>query len=98
LIFKADITSQTPRVSYLEGIWINPEVRLAGWGSCCITEVTRNLLGITPSVCVFVNEGNSAARRFYEGVGFRARALYDTVFLKSSADRVLQFPALDHSN
>ena len=61
LVFKADLISQTPDVTYLEGVWVSPEKRSEGWGTRCLSQITRSLLMKAPSVCVFVNEENLAA-------------------------------------
>jgi len=89
LMFKADLISQTPEVAYLEGIWICPEKRAKGWGGRCVAHVAKTLMTSIPSVCVFVNQENAAARRFYERVGFKAKAVYDTVFLNTPAPQAM---------
>jgi uncharacterized protein len=85
LMFKTDLVSQTPEVAYLEGVWLNPEKRAKGWGARCLAHVARTLMASIPSVCVFVNQENTAARRFYKSMGFKAKAVYDTVFLNAPA-------------
>ena len=84
LIFKAEVVSDTPEATYLEGVWINPEMRSEGWGTRCVSQLVRIVLTEKPraSVCLFVNEQNSAALRFYHRVGFKNRGVHDTVFLK----------------
>jgi GNAT superfamily N-acetyltransferase len=82
-IFKAEIVSDTPQVAYLEGVWVNPEFRSQGQGTHCLLQLSRQLLSSSNSICVFVNEDNSAALRFYERAGFVERSVYDTFFLKS---------------
>src|SRR5215813_11301701 len=74
LIFKAEVISDTPHVVYLEGVWTNPNYRSKGYGSRCLSQLMRDLLSTRPraSVCVFVNEKNPAALRFYERVGFKS--------------------------
>lgn len=83
LVFKVEIVSDTPDVTYLEGIWTNPERRSAGYGTRCLLQLARQVFAVKPdsSVCVFVNEENSAALRFYRRAGFEARGIYDTAFL-----------------
>ena len=39
LIFKADVVSQTPDATYLEGIYVNPEERGQGYGFQCLTQL-----------------------------------------------------------
>ena len=62
LEFKADVVSETPEVVYLEGVYVSPEHRGNGYGSRCLTQLTNHLLERTKSVCVLVNETNSAAQ------------------------------------
>jgi len=81
LEFKADVVSETPEVVYLEGVYVSPEHRGNGYGSRCLTQLTNHLLERTKSVCVLVNETNSAAQKSYIKAGYRFREYYDTVFL-----------------
>jgi hypothetical protein len=82
LIFKAEIVSETPETIYLEGVWINPEARRQGYGRSCMSQLARMLLLRTKSICLFVNDENEEARRFYRQAGCRLRSVYDTIFLK----------------
>ncbi|MGH9969338.1 MAG: GNAT family N-acetyltransferase [Pyrinomonadaceae bacterium] len=82
MIFKADVISDTADVIYLEGVWVAEEKRGAGQGLCCMSQLARNLLQGSMSICLLVNENNRAAQAFYERAGFKLRALYDTVFLQ----------------
>ena len=81
-IFKAEIVSHTPRVAYLEGIWTNPENRSQGQGTDCLLQLSRRLLSDSESICVFVNEENVSALRFYGRAGFKSKSTYDTIFLQ----------------
>jgi uncharacterized protein len=81
LIFKADIISVTPHVFYVEGVYVDPDMRRQGHGAQCLAEMCRTLLRQTGSVCVLVNEAHRDARRFFENVGFIRRGLQLTVFL-----------------
>jgi GNAT superfamily N-acetyltransferase len=80
-IFKAEIVSDTPQVAYLEGVWVNPEFRSQGQGTHCLLQLSKQLLSRSKSICVFVNENNLPALRFYERAGFTAQSVYDTFFL-----------------
>lgn len=82
LIFKADIQAETPEMVYLEGIYVNPEVRGTGVGRKCLTRITSDLLKRTHSICVLANEDNTRAHAFYRMCGFRLISNYDTIFLK----------------
>ncbi|HMG35776.1 MAG TPA: GNAT family N-acetyltransferase [Blastocatellia bacterium] len=84
LIFKAEIVSETQPVIYLEGIDVHPDERGKGYGSRCISQLTRDLLGRTESVAVLINEKNPGAVAFYQRAGFKLIAYYDTIFLESS--------------
>lgn len=85
LIFKADIVSDTPDVVYLEGIYVAPEERGNGIGSCCLSQLTRNLLARTNVVSLLVNELNQTALTFYLKTGFKLRSHYDTIFLQQAS-------------
>jgi GNAT superfamily N-acetyltransferase len=81
LIFKADIISETPHVFYIEGVYVDPEMRRKGYGTRCLTEVCRALLRQTRSICVLVNEAHRDAQSFFERVGFVRRGIQQTIFL-----------------
>ena len=82
LVFKAEIVSQTPHVAYLEGVWVNPENRSQGQGTNCVLQLSKHLLSRSESVCLFVNEDNASALRFYERMGFQDKESFDTIFLQ----------------
>lgn len=84
LLFKAEIVSDTPDVNYLEGIYVDPGERGKGYGLQCLSQLTRTLLRQTRSVCILVNERNTAAHTFYRKAGFKFRCVYDTIFLAQS--------------
>jgi ribosomal protein S18 acetylase RimI-like enzyme len=81
LIFNADVMSETPKVIYLEGIYVNPEKRGQGYGLRCLSQLSAQLLEQAQSLCLLVNERNTRSRAFYEKSGFKLCANYDTVFL-----------------
>ncbi len=83
LIFKADVISDTPEVIYLEGIFVNRDERRKGHGTRCMLQLSHHLLERTNSISVLVNEDRHEARRLFQGVGFNAQALYDTMFLQN---------------
>jgi ribosomal protein S18 acetylase RimI-like enzyme len=85
LKFKADVVSDTPDVVYLEGVYVSAEHRGNGYGARCITQLTNQLLERTKSVCMLVNETNSAALKSYQKAGFKFREYYDTIFLNPVA-------------
>ncbi|MGH9931981.1 MAG: GNAT family N-acetyltransferase [Pyrinomonadaceae bacterium] len=81
LLFKADIISDTAAVTYLEGIWVNPEERGTGLGRRCMSQLAQTLLSGSESICLLVNEKNTAAQHFYQRAGYKLRSIYDTIFL-----------------
>ena len=82
LLFKAEVISDTAEVTYLEGIWVNPEKRGAGLGLRCMSQLAQTLLSNTRSLCLLVNENNNAAHHFYQRAGYKLRSIYDTIFLQ----------------
>lgn len=82
LIFKAEVASTTPKTTYLEGVWVNPEKRHQGYAQSCMSQLARMLMWRAKSVCLFVNDENDEARRFYRQGGYHLRTVYDTIFLK----------------
>jgi ribosomal protein S18 acetylase RimI-like enzyme len=87
LIFKAEVYAETPQAAYLEGVYVAPERRGGGHGLRCLSQLTRNLLRRSDSVCLLVNEQNAAARAFYRKAGYRQRGVYDTIFLRKEEAR-----------
>jgi len=81
LMFKADIISETSDVVYLEGVWVNEEKRLNGYGASCMSQLSRSLLERAKSVCLLVNYKNTNAQAFYRRCGYQFRATYLTIFL-----------------
>lgn len=82
LIFKVEVVAETPSTTCIEGVWVNPEYRGLGYGKRCMSQLARILLWRTKSICLFVNDENDDAQRFYKRVGYHLRTVYDTVFVK----------------
>jgi ribosomal protein S18 acetylase RimI-like enzyme len=85
LLFKADIITDTREVVYIEGVWVNPQERRKGHGLCCMSQLSRDCLGRTGSVCLLVNEQFQAAQALYKKVGYKFISNYDTIFLEQDA-------------
>lgn len=79
--FKADVVADTSDVVYLEGIWVAEEMRNSGCGLRCLSQLSRELLQETKSICVLVNDDNRLAQALYDRAGFKRIALYDTIFI-----------------
>jgi len=82
LVFKADVQAETPEVAYLEGVYVGPAERGTPRGREHLTQLCRRLLAGSRAVCLLANEENERAQRFYRACGFRARAVYDTIYLR----------------
>ena len=82
LQFKAEVVAETPDTTYIEGVWVNPAARRQGYGRRCMSQLARMLLWRTKSICLFVNDENEDAQRFYKQAGYHLRTVYDTIFLK----------------
>jgi predicted GNAT family acetyltransferase len=83
LIFKADEMSKTPEAIYLEGIYVHPDERGKGLGPQYLSQLSRELLQSTKSICLLVKEEDQIAQSCYRKAGYKVRAQYDTVFLES---------------
>jgi predicted GNAT family acetyltransferase len=82
LLFKADIIAETPQVVYLEGIYVDPKERGKGYGSAGLTQLGRNLLRRTNSVCLTLNASKEKTKNFYGKAGYALRSYYDTIYLQ----------------
>jgi GNAT superfamily N-acetyltransferase len=82
LIFKADIISDLPDITYLEGVYVGPEKRGNGFGTRCMRQLTNTLLNRSKSVCVLIREQNSASQACYKKAGYAMREYYETLFLE----------------
>ena len=81
LMFKAEVLANTPEVAYLEGVWVDPSERGKGRGLRCMSQLSRELLSRSASVCLLVNEKFEAAQRFYKKAGYKLVGNFDTIFL-----------------
>lgn len=84
LLFKADIISETPGANYVEGVHVRPDERGQGYGLRCLSQLSRNLLARTASVCLLVNDRHVEAQNFYKRAGFKLQGTYETIFLQQS--------------
>ncbi len=82
LKFKANVVSETPEVTYLEGVYVSPDHRGNGYGRRCLTQLTNHLLERTDSVCLLVNQKNTAAQACYRKARYQFHEYYDTLYLQ----------------
>jgi hypothetical protein len=82
LVFKADVASETPECTYVEGVYVEPASRKRGHGLRCLSHLGRNLLAGSESVCALVNEQNLVAQSLFLRAGYKLRGYYETIFLE----------------
>jgi predicted GNAT family acetyltransferase len=82
LLFKADVIADTPEVTYLEGIYVEPGERGKGHGSKCLSQLGRILLRRTGSICLTLSAGKEKTKKFYSKAGYSLRSYYDTIYLQ----------------
>jgi predicted GNAT family acetyltransferase len=71
VLFKAEIGSVTAKACQVQGVWVDPELRGQGLGvSGMAAVVDAALRDIAPTVSLYVNDFNLAARAVYRKVGF----------------------------
>jgi uncharacterized protein len=79
VVFKAEIGAVTPHACQVQGVWMNPQWRGQGRSASAMAQVTRLALDLAPTVGLYVNDYNIAARRMYERVGFAEHTRFATV-------------------
>ncbi len=82
LTFKTDVISETPEVIYLEGVFVASEEHAQDSGLRCLSQLSRNLLARSRSVCLLINERNKEAQTFYQRAGFQYQCSYESIFLQ----------------
>jgi hypothetical protein len=80
VLFKADLAVVTPRTAQIQGVWVPPHWRGRGLATAGLSAVVAGALarGI-PTVSLYVNAHNTAARRVYDRCGFRQVDRFATV-------------------
>ncbi|MDO5495206.1 MAG: GNAT family N-acetyltransferase [bacterium] len=81
VVFKADIGAMWDGIAQVQGVWTHPDLRGRGMGTGAMAAVVEDILTFAPTVSLYVNHYNVAARRVYEKVGFRQEATYATIHL-----------------
>lgn len=79
VLFKADLGALTPRTCQVQGVWVRPELRGRGLGTGALAAVLRHALTLAPTVSLYVNDFNVAARRMYDRLGMREIGTLATV-------------------
>ncbi len=80
LVFKAEVACATDRAAQVQGVWVPPSRRGQGLATAGVAAVAAIIRAeIAPTVSLYVNEWNTAARGAYERAGFRETARFSTV-------------------
>jgi predicted GNAT family acetyltransferase len=79
VIFKADLGAVSPHTCQVQGVWVRPDLRGRGIGTAALPVVLRHGLTLAPTVSLYVNDFNTAARRVYARLGLREAAVLSTV-------------------
>ena len=80
LVFKAEVACATPDAAQIQGVWVPPHRRGDGLATAGMAAVVHQVRArISPTVSLYDNDWNLAARRVYERVGFVETARFATV-------------------
>lgn len=79
--FKAEIGAVSRHTCQIQGVWVRPDLRGRGIGTAALASVMTQALKLAPSVSLYVNDYNTAARRMYARLGMRQVATLSTVLL-----------------
>ncbi len=71
VLFKTEVGAATSQACQLQGVWVRPDQRGRGIAAAAVAAVVQQVREtVAPSVTLYVNGHNTAARRAYERVGF----------------------------
>ncbi|MGX6607262.1 GNAT family N-acetyltransferase [Micromonosporaceae bacterium Da 78-11] len=80
VVFKAELAIVTRNTTQVQGVWVDPEFRGRGLASAAMATVVRDALRrVAPTVSLYVNDYNTAARHVYARCGFKAAGSFATV-------------------
>jgi uncharacterized protein len=81
VIFKAEVGSQSPAVSQIQGVWVHPEWRGQGLGTGGTATLAAVIVGTGRIASLYVNNFNTVARATYARIGFVEVGTFATVLL-----------------
>jgi predicted GNAT family acetyltransferase len=80
VLFKAEVGSVSPTACQVQGVWVAPELRGRGLSAPGMATVVNECLrDIAPTVSLYVNDYNEAARAAYRRVGLTDRGMFMSV-------------------
>lgn len=82
VLFKAEVGAATSRGCQIQGVYVRPDLRGQGVAASAMAGVVQLVRSsIAPTVTLYVNDHNVAARRTYDRVGFVQTATFATILL-----------------
>ena len=80
VVFKAELAVVTEHTAQIQGVWVNPAWRGRGIAAPAMAAVVTDALRrVAPTVSLYVNDYNHAARRVYARCGFRSAGTFATI-------------------
>ncbi|MFC7527079.1 GNAT family N-acetyltransferase [Actinoplanes sp. GCM10030250] len=80
VIFKAELAIITRRTTQVQGVWVHPDYRGRGLATAAMAAVVSDALRrVAPTVSLYVNDYNKAARQVYQRCGFVSAGSFATV-------------------
>ncbi|GAA3665501.1 GNAT family N-acetyltransferase [Nocardioides ginsengisoli] len=80
LVFKAEVACASADAAQIQGVWVPPHRRNQGFATAGMAAVVEQVrASIAPTVSLYVNDWNHAARAAYERVGFVETTRFATV-------------------
>jgi predicted GNAT family acetyltransferase len=80
VVFKAELAAITRHTAQIQGVWVAPEWRGRGLATHAMAAVMNDALRrVAPTVSLYVNDYNHAARAVYARCGFRRVGTFATV-------------------
>ncbi|MBI1351607.1 MAG: GNAT family N-acetyltransferase [Actinomycetales bacterium] len=80
VVFKAEVGALAGSVSQVQGVWVDPQYRGRGLSESGMAAVVRlGRRSLAPTMSLYVNDFNTAARKAYRAVGFRETDTFATI-------------------
>ncbi|GAA3579388.1 GNAT family N-acetyltransferase [Microlunatus spumicola] len=79
VLFKADLGSVSGSVCQVQGVWLDPALRGRGLAPAAMAAVVTLARTVVPTVSLYVNDYNHAARATYDRVGFTQVGEFATI-------------------
>ncbi|GIE80249.1 N-acetyltransferase GCN5 [Actinoplanes philippinensis] len=80
VVFKAELAIVTRRTTQVQGVWVHPSYRGRGLATAAMAAVVADALRrVAPTVSLYVNDYNTAARHVYANCGFTSAGSFATV-------------------